>query len=235
MYGNFSLYRKDSMMSQQFPPYGQQQPYGQSQPSYYPPSQPTHPGYVQPASNTPQSPKKQRSLAWLWIIAIIAMFFVGFGAGASMRSTATTTNTATATNTTDSTTQPANTHHKLNESVSVDAIWQVTVNSVKTSQGSDFTSPKSGNTFLLISVSMKNISGSQQTASTIIQWSLRDATGQKYDETIVSGTTGPEGNVAAGDPLIGTLAYEVPTATKTFVLDFVSSIGGQQVSWDIGA
>jgi hypothetical protein len=59
------------------PPYGGQQPYGQPMP--------------------PQTPTKKRK-PWLWIIALVVVFFVGYGIGSAGHSdTATTTATTTQT------------------------------------------------------------------------------------------------------------------------------------------
>jgi flagellar basal body-associated protein FliL len=229
-------------MSQEFPNQPYNQPGFTSQPGFTPPQQPMQPNYAQqPMMPQPpyMPPKKKRSLTWLWVIMIIAAFFIGLGVGASTHGSTPTTATTTTSSTQPSTSsQPttapaANAHHKINETVSVDGKWQVTINSAKKSTGSGFSTPKPGNVYVLVTVTMKNIGSSQQTASSLLQWSLRDSTGQKYTETIVEGQTAPDGDVQPGDPVKGTLAYEVPKSAKGLVIDFIAGIGGQQVSWDI--
>ncbi|MBO0779608.1 MAG: DUF4352 domain-containing protein [Ktedonobacteraceae bacterium] len=186
------------------------------------------------------APRKPRR--WPWIVAILVALMIGYGAGhASAGDAGTTTQPVTTNTSTQPTTaqsqptqqqQPTG-HHKVGENVSVDSEWQVTVTHVSASNGDEITQPKSGHTLLLIDVSLKNISDKQQVASSLIQFSLRDSEGQTYTETILSGKTAPGGHVDAGQPLKGTLVYEVPSSTKTFVLGFIADLGGQQVSWDL--
>jgi Domain of unknown function (DUF4352) len=124
-------------------------------------------------------------------------------------------------------------HLKLNETVAIDNTWQVTVISAKTNPGDgEINIPAVGNTYVLITVSLKNISDKQQTVSSLLQFGLRGTDGTNYNEDITYGNS-PDGTVAVGDPLKGTLAYEVPANTKAFVLNFESGLLSDQVSWDI--
>ncbi len=95
--------------------------------------------------------------------------------------------------------------------------------------------PKSGDTYLVIDASFKNVSSTEQDLSTLLQLSLKDATGQKYDETITTfAKQPPDGKVAAGDIVRGQVVYEVPSAQKAFTLAFQSDIvSSGQVIWDI--
>jgi hypothetical protein len=210
-----------------------QQPYQQyPQQPYYPQQPPMY-----------QQPPKRRA-KWPWFVGggclvlllitcgVLAALgkFAATATQSSISSVAATVQTAA-----QATITPASisAHHKVNETISVDNIWQVTVTKVSTSQGSTLSTPQAGDTLLLIEVSMKNISTQSQTASSLIQYSLRDSSGQKYTEDLLTGKIGPEGAVAAGDPLKGTITYEVPKSTKSFILDFTANFTGQQVSWDL--
>lgn len=237
-------------MSQQYPPddanqqwnnpqqpYQQwnnpQQPYQQyPQQPYYPPQQPMY-----------QQPPKKRPV-WPWFVGGGCLVLILAGCGiffAISRFAATTVQTAlpNVEATVQSAAQSAGTpgtvsaHHKLNEAVSVSNTWEVTVTKISTSQGSTLSTPAAGNTFVQIEVSMKNISKTSQIASSLIQFSLHDTSGQKYQENILSGASSPEGSVAAGDPIKGTITYEVPANTKSFVLDFTPNFTGDQASWDL--
>ena len=64
--------------------------------------------------------------------------------------------------------------------------WQITINSAKTSHGSEFNQPKSGNVFLILQITAKNLSASEQNISSLVQFTLTDASGQKYNQTIDS-------------------------------------------------
>ena len=129
---------------------------------------------------------------------------------------------------------PAAQHFKVGQTVKVGDTWEVTVNSVKTSQGGDFDQPKAGNTYLLVNVSLKNVSSQEQTVSSLLMFKLRDSTGQDYNETITTGASAPDGKVEAGSPLRGTLAYEVPTSVHSFTLAFEADmLSSGQTIWDI--
>lgn len=109
----------------------------------------------------------------------------------------------------------------IGKPVQVGDTWVVTVNSVKTHAGSEFSQPKSGYTYLVVDVTLKNISSSNQNASTLIMFSLKDQTGQQYDLAITDfAKSSPDGAVSPGSLLRGEIVYEVPSTMHTFTLSF---------------
>jgi hypothetical protein len=111
--------------------------------------------------------------------------------------------------------------------------WTITLNSAATSTGNGFLTPKSGNIFLEINVTLKNTSSSSQTASSLLMFSLIDGTGQKYDQSLGVKTT-PDGAVAAGGLLRGTVTFEVPKSVHTFTLQFQPDITSSTiVQWTV--
>jgi hypothetical protein len=125
-------------------------------------------------------------------------------------------------------------HFKVGEQVKVGDTWVVTVNSAKLHGPTDIDQPSSGNTYLVLDITFKNVSSKEQDLSTF-QMSLKDSTGQTYDDTIVTfAKSAPEGKVEAGDLLRGQLVYEVPKAQKAFTFAFESDIvSSGQTIWDI--
>jgi hypothetical protein len=127
-------------------------------------------------------------------------------------------------------------HFAVGQVVKVGDTWNVTVNSVKTSKGDQISVPKNGNTYIIIDLSMKNISSQEQNVSSLISFNLLDSTGQKYTEAIttLSDIHSPDGKVEAGAPLRGQLVYEVPISTKNYTLSFQTDItSAGQTIWDI--
>jgi hypothetical protein len=181
-------------------------------------------------------PKKGQH--WLWIAALIIVFFIGYTVGANTHAVTTATLTATAT---PVPTRPVATptppqivaHYQVGQTLQIDGTWQVAITTVHTSSGDQYTKPKPGNTFLLIEIAMKNISSQQLTASSLIQYTLRDTTEQTYSETPLSNMPSPDGTVQAGADLKGTLVYEVPATIHTYTLSFISSVGRPPVIWDV--
>ncbi len=163
---------------------------------------------------------------------VCLLLLAACGSSATNTGTAVTPTPTSAASTPTPTPTPS--HFKVGQVVKVGDTWQVTVNSIKTSQGSEFTKPKTGNIFLVVDVTLKNISPSEQQAYSA-QFTLRDATGQEYNETFFdSQYVPPNGKVEAGSPLRGQISYEVPTSQKHFTLAFVASFGAPgQTIWDI--
>lgn len=127
-------------------------------------------------------------------------------------------------------------HFAVGQIVKVGDTWQLVINTVKTSKGDEFTKPQSGNVFVIIDVSIKNISTQEGNISSLLNFTLKDVTGQKYNESIesVGGGTAPNGKVESGDNLRGQLVYEVPTSQHKFTIAFESSIlSSGQTIWDI--
>ncbi len=137
-------------------------------------------------------------------------------------------NTSTSSNTTPH-------HFKVGQQVKVGDTWNVTLDSVKTSPGSQYIKPKGGNVYLLVTISMKNASNQEQNVSSLANFSLQDSSGQKYTETIdPDAGTAPDGKVEAGSPIKGTLVYEVPTSMHLFTFSFAPDMTSSgQTIWDI--
>lgn len=100
----------------------------------------------------------------------------------------------------------------------VDDIWTVTLNTVQKSSGAGSNTPKSGDIFLIVDVSLKNTSTSSQTTSSRNAFALQNSsTGQTYTEVTAVGGT-PDGTVAAGGTIRGKITYEVPQSVHNFTL-----------------
>ncbi len=171
--------------------------------------------------------RRFRIVFGMCVVVLAAVVFLACGSGTANAGTTTTGGSG---NTSSSGPQ----HFKVGDQVKVGDTYVVTVNSVKTSKGDDISQPKSGNTFLIVDVSIKNVSTKEQNLSSILQFTLKDSTGQKYDETILVGATPPDGKLSAGDIVKGQIVYEVSAAQHDFTLAFVADItsSGQTV-WDL--
>jgi hypothetical protein len=211
------------------------------------PTEPSQFPYQQPPPQYPQQPyyppgpppKKRRTGLWiaLGIIAVLLFACIGVSAivlhGASTAVNSVATSIATFTPAAGSTPVPAPASNTIGKPVVVNADWTVTLQKVSTSTGSDVDKPKAGNILLVVNVTMHNTSGSTQNASTAIQWSLKDSTGQTYTQDIFFGN-GPDGTVAAGGLIRGSIAYEVPKSVHSFILQFVAGIGSNDLAeWNV--
>lgn len=116
----------------------------------------------------------------------------------------------------------------------VNDTWTVTVNKVSTNQGDNLINiPKAGNIYLVVNVTLKNTSSQNQGASSLVMFSLKDSTGQTYNQNIVFGHS-PDGQAAAGGLVRGDIAYEVPKSIHSFTLQFVSSLASSDLTeWNL--
>ena len=102
-------------------------------------------------------------------------------------------------------------------------LWQVTVNSATTSVGDSAFAPHAGKIFLIVDVTVQNDGSDPQLVSSGIMFTLKDSTGQAYNETITDIGKSLDGTVQAGDKLRGQMIYEVPAGEHSFVFQFEDS------------
>ena len=104
------------------------------------------------------------------------------------------------------------------------------VNSVETSSGSDFVKPAEGNEFVIVDLTVENKLDESVVVSSLLQMSLKDATGQKYDVNILASTAGGastlDGELAPGEKLRGQVGFEVPSDAEGLVFVFDPNIIG---------
>jgi len=174
------------------------------------------------------------------IVVVIAILGVVIGSHGSSSNTGTLSssnnNTGNSTISAPAPTTASNQHFKVGDTVTVGNSWKVVVNSITADDGGQYSALKSGDTYVIVDVSLTNLTSSEQTASSLLMFTLKDSTGQKYDESIdtnVNGST-PDGKVAAGDTLRGIIAYEVPASQKSFTLAFAPDLTSSgQTIWDL--
>lgn len=114
----------------------------------------------------------------------------------------------------------------IGKPVVVDSTWTVTVNSVKTSSGDQFSTPRAGDVYLVVDVTVKNTSRQHQDMLSGNQIVLRDSTGQQYTESITDFATPPDGTIMPGHSQRGQLAYEVPATLHNFFYFFQADANG---------
>ena len=227
-----------------------QPPQNPDEPMYTPPQQPSYPQQTPQQGYPPQQPyyppsyvppPQKKSRTWLWIVlGVLAVLILGC-IGVStlvLRSAGTAINTvstsvASTVTVVSTPTSAPSTANSIGKPVVVNSDWTVTLNKASTNTGSEFDKPKAGDIFLVVNVTLHNTSSTTQQASSAIQWSLKDSTGQTYTQDITFGN-GPDGTIAAGGLLRGNIAYDVPKSIHSFILQFVAGIGSSDlVEWNV--
>lgn len=170
---------------------------------------------------------------YFYLIIVLLFWLAACGSSTSNTGTAATSTPASAATT--ATPTASNQHFKVGQVVKVGDTWQVTISSVKPSQGGQYFKPKAGMVWLIFSITVKNISTSEQNISSELNFHLQDVSGQKYTETIDpdAGAT-LDGKVEVGSPSKGVIVYEVPPSTHDYQLAFEPDITASgQTIWDI--
>jgi hypothetical protein len=162
-----------------------------------------------------------------WLAGTLVLAFALTACGGSAANNGATTTGGNAAGSTQK-------HFKVGDQVKVGDTSIVTVNSFKTAQGDEFTKPKSGNMFVVADVTLKNVTNAEQDVSSVLNFNMKDSTGQQYTETYLTDATAPDGKVEAGGLLKGQLAYEVPASQHDYNLSFQADIvSSGQTIWDL--
>jgi hypothetical protein len=106
----------------------------------------------------------------------------------------------------------------------------LTVNEVTYPTGNDFSKPEAGQTFLVVDVTLENKGSEAKSISSLLQMSLKDATGQKYDLDLMasaaSGGTPPDGEIASGERVRGQIGFQVPQDAQGLVFVYDAEVFG---------
>lgn len=136
------------------------------------------------------------------------------------------------------TSAPASTQYKIGDIIQIGNLT-MTVNGISSPSGDQFNQPDSGKKFVVVDVTFENKGSDSENISSMLQMSLKDDTGQAYDEditaTVASGGKTPDGEIAAGEKLRGQIGFQIPTDAKglQFVYD-ASILGSGKVFVDLG-
>lgn len=108
--------------------------------------------------------------------------------------------------------------------------FTLTVNEVTFPEGDNFNKPNDGKKFVVVDVTFENVSGESANLSSLLQMTLRDSTGQKYDVDLMassaSGGSSPDGELVAGEKLRGQVGYQVPIDATGLMFVFDADVFG---------
>lgn len=172
----------------------------------------------------PQLKKKHTGCVISAVVAIVVVLAIIVIAASNSGNNASTANNTSQGNQNQQSSAPST--HGIGDAITING-WTVTLNSAKTTTtGTVLSQPKSGDVFLLLDVSLNNATGQSQNVSSLIQFALKDASGQGYNEALGSSDAKtPDGTLANGSKLRGTVVYEVPKSGSGYELDFTPALG----------
>lgn len=114
--------------------------------------------------------------------------------------------------------------------------WQVTALSAKNpyKPTKSYEKPDAGMKYVTVDTQVVNNGTESGTVSSIACFTMRDNTGQEYTEALLTSVPKPpDGEVAPGGKIRGTLSYQVPTGAKGLLLVFkceLFSSGSAQIA-----
>lgn len=152
--------------------------------------------------------------------SIVFLFAIFCACGGS--STVASSNAQSSASSSNTTSSSAPKSGKIGDTLHTSS-WSITLKdaSIDTAPPDGESPSKSGYVFLLIDLSAKNTGAKTQEISSITDFKLSDDTGQSYNPGIDGNAkASPDGKVSAGQPVAGTLVYEVPSNIKKFHLEY---------------
>lgn len=106
----------------------------------------------------------------------------------------------------------------------------ITVNEVLYPAGDQFNKPNAGFKFLVVDITIENKSTTAISVSTLLQMSVKDSGGQKFDvdlmASVASGGSSPDGEIAPGEKLRGQVGFQVPENATGLVFVFDADVWG---------
>ena len=149
-------------------------------------------------------------------VAVVAALAATIGSGSS-------SNEATPADSTSASTAATATSFKVGQAVKL-GDFTVKVLSMKDPYKStnSFDKPAKGTRYIAIDTQVTNTGSEPRTVSSLACFDVADATGQQYTMSLVVGAPKPpDGELAPGKLLRGTLVYEIPTGQKKgLTMDF---------------
>ena len=108
---------------------------------------------------------------------------------------------------------------------------QFKVNSVRTSEGDEFSKPDEGNVYLCVDITIENISNEEETISSLLMFKIVDKDGRSYDMAIFADAEGSvDGSLGVGRKMTGELSFEVPKDINEFELEINPEIFGTGIA-----
>lgn len=106
----------------------------------------------------------------------------------------------------------------------------ITVNEIQYPAGDEFNQPNTGFKFLVVDITIENTAATAISVSTLMQMSVKDSSGQKYDVDLMastaSGGSSPDGEISPGEKLRGQVGFQVPENATNLVFVFDADVWG---------
>ncbi len=106
----------------------------------------------------------------------------------------------------------------------------ITVNEVTYPTGDQYNKPNAGFKFLVVDITIENTSAAAINVSTLLQMSVKDASGQKFgvdfSASMASGGSSPDGEIAPSEKLRGQVGFQVPENGTGLVFVFDADVWG---------
>jgi len=106
----------------------------------------------------------------------------------------------------------------------------LTVNKVDYPTGDEFNKPEPGKKFVVIDLTLINQGSKAVQISSLLQMSLKDATGQVYEVDLSASVAGngsaPDGEIAPGEKVRGQVGFQVPEDAQELMFVFDADVFG---------
>ncbi len=112
----------------------------------------------------------------------------------------------------------------------IGATWAITIGGTRATDGGPIaaTALPPGDTYLAVDITVKNVTTSAHDFAGYIDFTVTDATGQRYQTTYLPGPSVVDGTIPPGTAKGGTIAFIVPAGQRAFTLTYADPVYGTQ-------
>lgn len=106
---------------------------------------------------------------------------------------------------------------------------EIVINEVTNPPGSEYNQPNAGNVFVIVDLTIENKGSTAVNVSSLLQMSMKDATGQLYDidlmASVASGGSTIDGEISAGETIRGQAGFQVAEGAAGLLFVFSDPMG----------
>lgn len=170
--------------------------------------------------------KKSELNEWWWLCLMAGVIIIGIAAASGRNGNRTAEipikgNSDTSTAISASGTEKSKIYN-IGDSVRLKT-YIITVNKIRTSEGTKYDKPNAGYEFFYINCTIENISDETQTISSLAMFQVRNKNGLMYEQALaVNGNGQLDGNLLPGKKMTGDYVAEIPKGEKGLNLIFDS-------------
>lgn len=171
---------------------------------------------------------------WFWFIIVVAIIAIASASGNDKPKKVGLTSTQTQEQTQKQSKETTQEFFKIGEIAETKQV-KATITQMEKSQGTEFNKPSAGHEFVLLHMTIENVSDQEVNVSSMLNFdayvddsAINENLGAQISK---EGTNTMDGTIAAGKKLTGVLAYEVPQGWKKLEIHYRPNLSDTTIKW----